>query len=43
MDAGGWVKYMYEDSFTYIKEKTGFDLKDWLIKLKEDETFKIDR
>ena len=43
MDAGGWVKYMDEDTFTYIKEKTGFDLKDWLIKLKEDETFKIDR
>jgi len=43
MDAGGWVKYMGEDTFTYIKEKTGFDLKGWLIKLKEDENFKIDR
>lgn len=43
MDAGGWVKYMDEDTFTYIQEKTGFDLKSWFIKLKEDETFKIDR
>jgi len=43
MDAGGWIKYMDEDTFTYVKEKTGFDLKSWLIKLKEDEIFKIDR
>lgn len=43
MDAGGWVKYMDEDTFTYVKEKTGFDLKCWLIQLKKDETFKIDR
>ena len=43
MDAGGWVKYMGEDTFIYIKEKTGFDLKKWLIKLQKNQIFKIDR
>ena len=43
MNAGGWIIYMDEDTFTYIKEKTGFDLKEWLIKLKDQETHKIQR
>lgn len=43
MDAGGWVKYMDEDTFIYVKEKTGFDLKNWLIKLKDKGTHKIER
>jgi hypothetical protein len=43
MDAGGWVKYMDDDTFKYIKEKTGFDLKGWLVKLKENGTFIIKR
>ena len=43
MDAGGWVKYMDDDTFKYVKEKTGFDLKDWLVKLKDKGTHKIER
>lgn len=43
MDAGGWVKYMGDDTFEYIKEKTKFDLKEWLIKLKDEGTYKIKR
>lgn len=29
--AGGWTIYMGDDSFRYIQERTGFDLKEWLI------------
>lgn len=43
MDAGGWVRYVGDDTFEYIKSKTGFDLKAWLIELKDKETFKITR
>lgn len=43
MDAGGWIKYMSDDTFDYIKGKTGFDLKEWLIKLEKDGTYKIKR
>lgn len=34
-NAGGWEIYAGEDSFNYILEKTGFDLKGWLISIKE--------
>jgi hypothetical protein len=43
MDAGGWVKYFGDETFTYIFAKTGFDLKNWLIKIKTDETYIIKR
>ena len=43
MDAGGWTKLMADETFKYIQKKTGFDLKEWLIKLKKDETYKIHR
>jgi hypothetical protein len=43
MDAGGWTRYVGDDTFEYIKEKTGFDLKSWLIGLKDKGTFKIIR
>lgn len=43
MDAGGWTRYVGDDTFEYIKEKTGFDLKSWLIDLKDKGTFKIIR
>ena len=39
----GWTIYMGEESFQYIYEKTGFDLKNWLINLKEKEQYKINR
>ena len=35
--------YVGDDTFEYIKEKTGFDLKSWLIDLKDKGTFKIIR
>lgn len=43
IDAGGWTKYMGDESFEYIKAKTGFDLKNWLIALNTRGTFKINR
>jgi hypothetical protein len=43
MDAGGWTTLMGDASFQYIKEKTDFDLKAWLIDLEAKETYKIDR
>lgn len=43
MDAGGWVRYVGDDTFEYIKEKTCFDLKTWLIDLGIKGTFKIIR
>ena len=43
MEAGGWTKLMADDTFKYIKEKTGFDLKEWLIKLQKEGTYKIKR
>jgi hypothetical protein len=32
--AGGWTLYTGDDSFKYIFDKTGFDLKSWLVKHK---------
>lgn len=43
MEAGGWKRYTDDDTFDYIKNKTGFDLKEWLIKLEKDGTYKIKR
>lgn len=43
MDAGDWTKYFGDDTFKYILEKTGFDLKNWIIKIKEEETYFIKR
>ena len=43
MDAGGWTRYESDSTFDYIKEKTGFDLKSWLIELKERGDLKINR
>ena len=41
--AGGWTLLMADDTFEYIKDKTGFDLKEWLEKHETEGTFKIDR
>jgi hypothetical protein len=41
--SSGWLIYTGEDTFQYIYEKTGFDLKKWLINLKETEEYKINR
>lgn len=43
MKAGGWTMYFGDETFKYILEKTGFDLKAWLIKMKEEGIFKIER
>ncbi len=43
MDAGGWTILMGDETFGYIEEKTGFDLKAWLIELEKEGTLKIDR
>lgn len=43
MAAGGWTIYMGDDAFQYIEEKTGFDLKSWLVKQKTKDIYKIDR
>lgn len=43
MDAGGWKRYTDDDTFDYIKTKTGFDLKEWLINLAKDGKYKIKR
>ena len=43
MDAGGWFRLAGDETFIYVKEKTNFDLKAWLIKLKKEETVKIQR
>jgi hypothetical protein len=40
---GGWSIYMGDDSFEYIKKRTGFDLKKWLINLKNNAKHKIER
>ena len=40
---GGWRVYMGEDSFKYIEEKTGFDLKKWLIDIAKRGQHKIER
>jgi hypothetical protein len=40
---GGWSIYMGDDSFKYIFERTGFDLKEWLINIKNYNKHKIER
>ena len=40
---GGWTIYMGEDSFEYIRSKSGFDLKQWLIDLKVNKLHLITR
>jgi len=40
---GGWTIYMGDESFEYIKSKTGFDLKQWLIDLKNNKSHLINR
>lgn len=40
---GGWTIYTGDDSFKYIQERTGFDLKGWLINLKKKGKHKIKR
>lgn len=43
MDAGGWRILMAEETFKYIVDKTGFDLKEWLTEHEKKGTFKIKR
>lgn len=43
MEAGGWTILTGNDTFEYIKEKTKFDLKKWLVALEKAKTFKINR
>jgi len=43
MKAGGWLILTGDETFEYIKAKTKFDLKSWLIALEKSETFKINR
>ena len=43
MKAGGWTILTGNDTFEYIKEKTKFDLKLWLVNLEKAKTFKIKR
>ena len=40
---GGWEIYTGDSSFNYIKNKTGFDLKEWLITLKDNGKHKIEK
>lgn len=41
--AGGWTVYSGDESFDYIHENTGFDLKEWLKEHKESGKFLITR
>jgi hypothetical protein len=41
--AGGWRILTGEATFSYISEKSGFDLKDWLFKVAQSNEFKIER
>ena len=43
ISAGGWTILMGDATFKYIKAKTNFDLKAWLIELEKKGTYKIDR
>jgi hypothetical protein len=42
-NAGGWTVLTGEESFKYVKEHTGFDLKAWLIKTRDEGKLKISR
>lgn len=41
--AGGWTLYTGDDSFNYILERTGFDLKKWLVDIKYKKSYFIKR
>ena len=41
--AGGWTLYTGDASFKYIFERTGFDLKKWLVKVKDKKSHFIKR
>jgi hypothetical protein len=41
--AGGWSVYNGMGTFEYLKEKTGFDLHEWLCFHRDQKTFFIDR
>jgi hypothetical protein len=41
--AGGWAVYTGQETFGYLKDKTGFDLYEWLGSHKDKKTFFIDR
>ena len=41
--AGGWTLYTGDDSFNYILERTGFDLKKWLVDIKNKKSYFINR
>ncbi len=41
--AGGWSIYTGMETFNYLKEKTGFDLYEWLCFQRDQKTFFIDR
>lgn len=43
MKAGGWTILTDDETFEYIEEKTGFDLKTWLVELREEGTYLIER
>lgn len=43
MEAGGWTNLIGEDAFSYILDKTKFDLKKWLIDTKNSKAFFIER
>ena len=40
---GQWEIYQGDESFEYIKDKTGFDLKQWLLDIKESGDYLITR
>jgi len=40
---GQWEIYQGDESFEYIEDKTGFDLKQWLLDIKEASDFVISR
>ena len=40
---GQWETYQGDESFEYIEDKTGFDLKQWLLDIKEAGDFVISR
>jgi len=42
-ESGGWNIYMGDESFQFIEQRTGFNLKDWLLELKENGDFFINR
>lgn len=42
-NAGGWKIYSGDASFEYIRGRTGFDLKSWLIKAKDNKAYTIKR